>query len=290
MKDSQSVDEIKKAFDQISLPPIDVTQRVMSKIYSRREKRAMITRKKLIIGILVAMFLISSVGFVAVKTWNLNGPGNIPYKVQIINGSDYIPQEIYQDEFDKLERGKALAVMKVHDNPKNSIIVHLKSTVVRSIDEISSKIGNGFKAPEVLPEGYIFSEADYNCKFDDSYSADLIKESKITSEDYIFKVLEPSNEISNYSLTYKKGETSIFVSVHFNYPSTEIMQMNNGQKAEKININNFEAIYCEHDSTGEITWLENQNGSKTLYAIRSTMLDKDTKANLKMIAESLGGN
>ena len=57
-----------------------------------------------------------------------------------------------------------------------------------------------------------------------------------TSEDYIFKVLEPLNEISSYSLTYKKGETSIFVSVHFNYSSTDIMQMNNGQKAEKINI------------------------------------------------------
>lgn len=142
----------------------------------------------------------------------------------------------------------------------------------------------------MLPEGYTFSEADYNYKFADSYSADLIAESKITSEDYIFKVLEPSNEISNYSLTYKKGETSIFVSVHFDYPSTDIYQMNSGQKANKININNFEAIYCQHNGMGEITWLENQNGSITQHAIRSTTLDKDTKANLKMIAERLSGS
>lgn len=221
------------------------------------------------------------------KILDLNGPGNIPYKFQIINGGDYIPQEIYQEEFDKLERGKALAVMKVHNNPKNSIILHLKSTAVRSIDEISEKIGDRFKSPDVLPEGYTFSEADYNNKFPDSYSADLIAESKITNKDYIFKVLEPSNEISSYSLTYKNGETSIFVSVLFDYPSTDIYQMNSGQKADKININNFEAIYCEHNGIGEITWLENQNGSITQYAIRSTTLGKDTKANLKMIAESL---
>lgn len=46
MKDSQSIDEIKKAFDQISLPPIDVTQAVMSEIYDRKDKGVLFMRKK----------------------------------------------------------------------------------------------------------------------------------------------------------------------------------------------------------------------------------------------------
>lgn len=287
MKDIQS-DDIKEIFSKVSVPPIDVKRKVMQKIYDRKEERSMSMRKKLIIGVLISVFLLSSVGFAAMKMWELNGPGNTSYKYQLIDKGDTLPPELYREEYDKLEPGKALAIMTTKNNTKDTISIRLKSVIVESMDELTSKVGDKLKYPAVLPQGYSFKEASYNYKFNDSYAPDMIAESKVSDEDYIFKVLEPTNEVSHYSLTYNnENNNSIFVSVAFDYPSNNIYDINNGHKATKININSFEAIYVEHSGMGEITWLEDQDGSKTYFSIRSINLNKNTRDDLIKIAESL---
>jgi hypothetical protein len=60
MRNIKSTDDIKKASDSITLPSIDVRDKVMQNNIKRKEERSMLNIKKLVICTALAVFLICS--------------------------------------------------------------------------------------------------------------------------------------------------------------------------------------------------------------------------------------
>ncbi|MCX7746138.1 MAG: DUF4367 domain-containing protein [Clostridia bacterium] len=287
MKDTQSTDNLKKAFENIALPPIDVRQDVMQRIYNRKEVKPMFNKKKLLIITVLAVVLLVSAGFGAMKIWDLQGPGNSPYTYQLFDRGDTLPPDLFRDDYEKLAPAEALAIIKVKDNDKHAINLRIKPKSVKSLYELSSIIGNGFQTPSAVPEGYSFKEGNIGYRYDESYAKEMIEESKNTDLKYIKRVLKPTDQISDFTLVYSNNKNEITVSTIFNYPSKDIQDIENGQKVNKVKVNNFDAVYVENNGSGQIVWLKNNQGNMTYYCIRSLLLDQDTKDHLLKIAGSL---
>ena len=288
MKDIQSVDNMKQAFDYICLPNIDIKNKVMEKIYERKEKCNNKRKKNLLVVILISALLIFTAGFAVLQVWNLEGPGGSGYNYELIDKGDMLPEEVYKAQFENLEPGKALAIMKTRDNPKKSIHLWTKPIRSQSMTELSNKVGSKFRSPTFLPQGFEFVEGGMDYKFSRSYRTKMIRESKNTDEEYIFKVLEPTNEIQDYHLVYRKNYDTIAIDVFFDYPIKTIQEVNSGHRVTKVNVNDFEAIYTEHDGIAEVTWLDDRNGDTTYYNIHSSTIDGNTMKNeLIKMGESL---
>jgi hypothetical protein len=269
MRDIQSADEIGRLFDSVALPAIDVSRTVMQRIYERKNGGRMPKGRKLVIGMLLSALLLFAAGFAVIRVWDLKGSGGLSYQYQLLDSGDTLPEEFYRAEFDFLQPGEALAVMKTRGNPGNVIHLLPKPIRVYSIAELSSIVGSAFKSPSALPVGYAFSEGRLDYRFDDSHVGEMIEESKSSDKDYITKVLKPGKEIAHYDIVYKNPEDTITVAVFPDYPLKDIYAVNRDHKAVKIKVKNFEAMYAEHDGIGEITWLEDRGGSTAYYSVRA---------------------
>ncbi len=266
MKTIQSMDDIKKASDSVTLPTIDAQQYVMQVIYRRNERKNMLRGKKLIIGIIAAAFLICSVGFTVSKVWELNGPGGLPFKYLLYNNISHPRSQIAESEWKNVKPGGAIAILRKKDNPENIISIYYKPLIVASINQLKDKVGDRFKTPSDIPDGYTFSEGQINTSCDNSVREAMLEEAKSSTED-IVRVIEPSQNIGTYQSIYKNGEKIIDVSVTLNWKWAELRQPDEGQKVARIDVNNFEAIFTEGNGRSEIKWIDSFNGANILYSV-----------------------
>lgn len=265
MKTIQSMDDIKKASDSVTLPSIDIRQNVMQKINSRREGKNMLVRKKLIIGITAAVFLICSVGFTVAKVWELNGPGNIPFKFSLFKAS-HSHSLTTTEEWKNVKPGGALAILRIEGYSKNIISISLKPLLINSINVLKERVGEGFKAPADLPEGYSFSEGQINTGFDDVLRDSMLEEAKSSKKDVV-RVIEPSQDVGSYTIIYKNQNKEIDVSLTYNYKWPELSQPDKGQKVSEIDVNSFKAIYTDGNGRTEIKWIDSSNNANIMYSI-----------------------
>lgn len=266
MKTIQSMDDIKKASDSVTLPSIDVQSNVMQAIYRRKEGRNMSRGKKLIIGIIAAAFLVCSVGFTVAKVWELNGPGGSPFIYSLFNKTSSSQSNILDAEWENVKPGGALAVLRTKDNPTNTVSISLKPLIVDSINQLKEKIGDKFKAPINIPAGYTFSEGQINTSIDDSIW-DAMSEAAKSSQKDVVRVIEPSQDVGTYRIIYKSAEKEIDVSLTFNWKWAELSQPDEGQKVSKVDINNFEAIFTDGNGRAEIKWIDSSKGANVLYSV-----------------------
>ncbi|MDP4181271.1 MAG: hypothetical protein Q8942_09285 [Bacillota bacterium] len=290
MKQFNNVEELKQAFNDTRLPSVDFSDSVMYRIDGISPQKHISGKKKILITVLASILVLVTVGFSSVYIFDLNGPGNNNYKYKVFDSSDSFPPDLYENEYKLLEPGKALAIAKVKEGSNHSVQVREKPVIIKSIDELSQKVGVMFKKPLELPDGYKFKEGSIGYKLEDIDFKALMGKGKKSGEDYAYQVLNHTNDISNYSITYQKGETTIFVSAVFNYQSDEIAISKSGHlgfKADKIRIKDYDAMYLEHNGSAEIQWLDKAQSKSIYYSIRSTMLKKDTKDNLLKITESI---
>lgn len=289
MKTIQSIDDIKKGSDSITLPTIDVQQNIMQAIYRRKERKNMFRGKRLIIGIIASIFLVCSVGFTVAKVWELNGPGGLPFKYSLFNNTtsprSHMEESEWSTNWNNVKPGGALAVLRRKDNPKNIIGITYKPLIVESISQLKDKVGDRFKVPSDIPKGYTFSEGEINTSSADSIRDAMLEEAQNSAED-IIRVCEPSQNIQSYKIIYKNGKRIFEVSVTFGWKWAELSQPDEGQKVSRVNVNNFEAIFTNGNGRSEIKWIDSFNGANILYSIGGPEghVSKDT---LLQVANSL---
>lgn len=286
VKFSQSTDNLKQAFNKINLPPIDVRESVMTKIFNKEaNKYYMFNKKRVLVGIVLMSFLLCTVGFAAAKVWELKGPGNNPYRFMIADNIDSsVSSELIKDEWKNLQPGMVLAVLEVND-PSQRISIHSKPLTLQSLDALKEKVGDKFKSPAVLPDGYSFVGAEITFSFDKSIRDQMLEESKNTDKPFVIKTFETTDKIVSYSILYKNRDKSISVSFYLDWTGNDIYDFT-AKDAEKIKVNNFEAIYTNQSGRNEIKWLETGSDTNTLFCIGSPSSHASKKDLLKM-AESL---
>jgi hypothetical protein len=266
MRTIQSMDDIKKASDSVTLTTIDVQQYIMQVIYRRKERKNMFRGKKLIIGIIAAAFLVCAVGFTVAKVWELNGPGGSPFKYSLFSRTSYSHSQLVDSEWEKVKPGGALAVLRTKDNPTNTVSISLKPLIVDSINQLKEKVGDKFKEPIDIPIGYSFSEGQINTSIDDSIWDAMLEAGKSPQKDVV-RVIEPSQNIGSYRMIYKNSEKEIDVALTFNWKWAELSQPDEGQKVSTVAINNFDAIYTNGNGRSEIKWIDSFNGANILYSV-----------------------
>jgi len=259
----------------------------MKEIHQRKVGKNIMNPKKRILMIAMISILLLTVGFTALKVWELKGPGDNPYKYTIVsNGNPMIPQEVYLPEYEKLSPGEALGIIQKKYDPE-AVQVFSKPVVTGDFTELSSMVGDQFRAPSKLPEGYGFLEGSMSYKYTEDSIKAIIDESKNdNTTDYFIKKVPLTKDLAHYTITYRKELTSVFVNVFFDYPLKTIYDINTGQDAEIIKLKDFEAIYVEHDKVAELSWLETDDGNTTFFSIRTDKMDHNTMKNLILIAES----
>jgi len=287
MKDFQTANDFKQIFDSARITDIDVCPYVMQMIYKKKSEKDTFRRRKVIPSIILSAILLLAVGFTAVQIWDLKGPSNTSYKYQLIDNGDTLPADIVLAGLENLEPGEAVAIMKTTDNPGNAIHIINKPIVFQNIEELSIKVGSRFKSPSFMPQGYVLNEGRLNLCVNHTYATAMIEESRNSDKEYIIKAVEPNDDVSYYDMIYKKNNSTITVSVVFNYPSKSIYAIKNDHKATKINVNSFEAIYVEHDGISEITWLEAEGSSTNYYIIHSNNIYEGIKDDLIQVSESM---
>lgn len=294
MKTIQSIDDITKASDTVSLPSIDVRQNVMQKIYRRKENKRMIRGKKLSVAIIAGIFMVLAVGFTVAKVWELNGPGGNKFKYSLFNdGMSKISSqqlEIINSQWQSLKPGGVIAVLKTKDNPKNLITVSSKPIIFTGLNELKEKVGSSFIAPTFIPDGYSFKEGQLQSGVNASIREEMLKEMREEGDkakkDVIIKVLEPSGNVDSYSITYqdRNEKNQIDVSLYFNFEGNEFSQPDNGQNVDKIKVSDFEAIYVKDKGRTDIKWID--SSKHILYSVGCPG-ENVSKDELLKIAESL---
>lgn len=266
MKIIPSIDQIKDFSDMVTLPAIDVKPKVMENIYRRKEKNSMFKSKKLLLCVVTSVILICTVGFTILKTWELSGPGG-SYKYSLFESSSSDNSKLVKSQWDKVQPGGALAIMQTKNPSQNKVKIYPKPIVLTTINDAKEKIGESFKEPSYLPEGYKYSNCDINASLPSSLHDEIMAEAKDSKEDVIVKIIKPSDDTGSYTLTYKSNDKIIDVSLSFNWIQAELSQPDHGQKVSKIAINNFEAIYTDGNGRKEIKWIDTTNGVNTLYSV-----------------------
>lgn len=288
MKIIQSTDDIRKAAELVTLPSIDVRQNVMQKIYRRKEKQTMKRSKRILLVIAATVFFTIAAGFTAVKVWELKGPGGLPFKYSLFSeNSKELSAELLEQrnaQWEKVQPGGALAVLRTKNNPENVIGVTFKPLVTNDPAELEQKIGDAFKEPASLPEGYSFKEGQLNWGINDQIRTSMLEEAKETEKDSVIRIIEPSGSISSYSLIYTGRGGELNISLNFDFVGDELNQPDTGNKVTKIKMGGFEAIYTEGDGRSEIKWIDGQD--KIMYAIGCPQGNIDQNELVK-VAESL---
>ena len=290
MRNIKSTDDIKKASDSITLPSIDVRDKVMHKIYKRKEERSMFNIKKLVICTALAVFLICSVGFAVIKSFELRDSQNSSYMYKFTNSDCTSEQsKLVETEWNNLGQGDALAILFVSEksNLDNKISVLTKYKQIYDFDEIRKALGKSFKEPS-LPDGFAYKEGHVGYGINEQLRNEMIEESKSQNKNLVLKTVKSSDIIHDYSLRFSNSENhEIDISVYFGWEAVEMYEWNKDKrKGTKISVNSIEGIYTNSSGRAEITWLDSSNGFNAFYSVgcASGTLTKDE---LLKTAESL---
>jgi len=292
MRNIKSTDDIKKASDSITLPSIDVRDKVMHKIYKRKEERSMLNIKKLVICTALAVFLICSVGFAVIKSFELRDSQNSSYMYKFnFQNSDCTSEQskLIETEWNNLGQGEALAILFASEknNPDNKVSVLTKYKQIYNFDEIKKMLGNSLKTPS-LPDGFTYKEGHAGYGINEQLRNEMIEESKSQNKNLIIRAVKNSDIIHDYSLKFSNSENhEIDISVYFGWEAVEMHEWNKDKrKGTKISVDSIEGIYTNSSGRAEISWLDSSNGSNAFYSVgcASGMLTKDE---LLKTAESL---
>lgn len=296
---------LKKIFSDDNLPTIDVTESIMQKISAKSENQGKATLKKVLIAIPMAVMLVSTTVFAVEQLlWSLKGPKGNTYNYSLVTGYDPKTTNMFRQEINSLEPGQMLFVFhrSSPDSAPRIVDTHYAQVKNISLEQITQRVGSQrFISPDVLPDGYSFREATIDIwKVSDSLIAQLEKECENEQEEYFCRIMdmEPNSEVWGYSLVYQHadsqetGAEDIRVSVCYDWSLDEINERFYDQYAEKIMINDFEAVLTQWDWRSQIKWLVKDNDLSTYISVEAYKVGDNFSPNLienlKQVAESIG--
>lgn len=286
------MDNIDELFKDSKLPEIDVKEKVMERIYAKKQVKRTSTRKRVIAAVAITIAMCFVAGFTVKQMLELKGTGGNKYTYSIFQRSDDKVSSILSEEMKKLNPGETVILLKTKDNPKNIFSVYTKPITLSNIDELKKSVGDNIKLPAYIPEGFSVSNCSLEKGFDKFSREDMIEEAKKSKETVIKKVLQPTDEIEAYKVMYTKGNDFI----DFNLRSVD-MKYNTfgsdkrGQSLKKVKVNDFEAAFLEDGHNFELTWLKNLDKRTETYSVRYGSAEKNSSDNIEKmlirIAESI---
>lgn len=297
---------IKTVFEEDRIPQVDLVQNVMEKIrLDSSPKGGFWVKNKIGIIICLGLMLIGTTGFAAMKTYELyNEEGKIIYQEKDISKSG-IPIKTPDEEMqvfmskmveieENLQSGTAAAVYIKENNPQKRVVTLSQPFIYKEFSSLQQNLGNQISVKANLPGGYSFDSAIVDYLVNREYQKeDLYKLAEKTDQEYVLKPLSFSDKITSVEISYRKESDTILVRVTpFDEVegSTVYQAEMEKRKAEKLKINDTEALYSEQvnvdDTVKEILWVHNVKGIPFLFMVETRVksLNKDS---LIKVMESL---
>ncbi|ATO48409.1 hypothetical protein P4V86_01995 [Brevibacillus laterosporus] len=306
MKDRDPYKQIQELLTSQPVPKIDVKKKLMNAIYADQRQEEKKVKKKLGLLLTVGLLVGASSVWAGIQTIELkNDKGEVVYEVtklgeyqqeqmmknlqpEVKEKLQNRSEEIYRqlDIGDKIltemKPGSAVAIywpitelQKQNQlNPRPVIDVKSKPFTFTTWKNMEQKVGNLFKLPSELGDGFHFTEGEAIYYPSKKYNEELMKaEQEKTKKEYIVQEIPITDKLRNAEVEYKGEKGSVYVDVSL----VEDGKSNGGTFAktlEKGMVGDNEAVYSiftskNEDSTHSLDWVK--NGTKVEYSLRAKM-------------------
>lgn len=311
---SDNDQDVRELFHDPRLPDVDVTDKVMRKLYAEQNIKERFRMKHKVKLLVVAGALLTvSTGLAAVKYQSLeNKQGNVVYQFKPLQEAGYHYEEedrqrliMSRDLGEKLlKEGSAALFYIAEHNPNNELDVRFKPFSFTDASALRAKLSNTpVTVLEKLQGGYGFERGE--AFFQPEYSVNppdpeekaamaekLKQEAKASNNEYAMMPVELSDELLHVHAVYKNGNQAVNVTVvNFNGDEsayTAYMDENIGFSQEKIAVKDVDMIYTKYtNGGGSLVWVDenSETGQKYGYTIESGAKEIG-KEELIQIAES----
>ncbi|WBW98111.1 hypothetical protein [Oceanirhabdus sp. W0125-5] len=264
MNNMQIESKIKDHFKSVSLPKIDVTQKVMDKIINPQPKINIFKNKKFAIILLAAIF-ITTTGFAVSKLITMkDSDGNVLWTYN--EGTDeYERLKKLTDEKRaeiNLQSGEAVLIFVNKDNPTKFMSIFMEPIVTTNFSDIENNMFTNFNLPKVFLEKYEFTTGQIQMEPKDVDNQEIIKEANntTTKDNPVFvKYLDLSDKVTNICGTYSDGTNSIKINIsewHGNDVYSSYSK--DSSKKQKIYVENYQVLYEENDESNRVFWIKDE--------------------------------
>ncbi|HEY2491906.1 MAG TPA: hypothetical protein VGI33_03125 [Paenibacillus sp.] len=308
--------DLRKLFHDPQLPDVDLTGKVMTKLYAEKKKKERFFLKyKVSLLVVVGMLLTVSSGFAMVKYLSLeNKQGEVVHQIKPLKEA---PDPNYQEEDGKrmgmsnklgqelLQDGSAAIFYIVPHNPTKQTDTRFKPVVFTDLSALRTKMtGKSITIVDSLKENYKFESAlvffepvtfvNRPTPEEEAATAEMLrKQAEESKKEYAMMPVDLSDKFLHIQTIYKQGENEISVTI-INYGGGKYIPTSYWDeklkfKQEKIVVKGVEMLYTENTEgvSKDIRWIYEIPGSghKYGYNIKSSAKEIN-KEELIKIAET----
>ncbi|WP_028594625.1 hypothetical protein [Paenibacillus assamensis] len=307
--------DLKKLFHDSHLPDVDVTEKVMKRIYAEQQPKArFMTRRKLSLFIAIGLLVTASTAVAMVEYHSIkNKQGEVVYQTGPLKDSDFrVPSkeesmrtgtsERLKQEL--LPKGSAAYFYVVPHNPNKELdlkftpfvftdVADLRANmkdksvqIVGSLNEtLTFRIAEVFYQPEVLSKPPTPKE-------EAAIADKLHKQAKEAKKDYAMMPLTFTDQLMHMSATYSHRDKVIEVTTRKHVkdgdsiPATYWDEDIN-MKQEVLTVDGVELLYIKFEQSGSsLTWVDENSDPKYQYVYEiHAVSGKTTKEELLKMAE-----
>ncbi|CCF13057.1 putative uncharacterized protein [Brevibacillus laterosporus GI-9] len=306
MKDRDPYEQIQELLTSQPVPKIDVKKKLMKAIYANQRQEEKKVKKKLGLLLTVGLLVGASSVWAGIQTIELkNEKGEVVS--QVTKRSEYQQEqmmknlqpevkeklhnrskELYRqldtgnEILTKMKPGSAVAIywpitelQKQNElNPRPFIDVKSKPFTFTTWENMEQKVGNLFKLPSELGNGFLFTKGEAVYDPSDKYDQAWMKaEQEKTKKEYIAQEIPITDKLRNAEAEYKGEKGSVYVQVDIRKEGkSKVGTFANTLEKGKVEDN--EAVYSvfsskNGDSNHSLHWVK--NGTKVEYSLRAKM-------------------
>ncbi|WFD10649.1 hypothetical protein [Tepidibacter hydrothermalis] len=263
MKNMRLESKIKDHFNGVSIPEVDVSNKVMNRIINPTLKTNIFIKKKYAIIALSVIFIITT-GFAVSKLITMKDKeGNILWTYNE-GTNEYAHLNKMMDDKQtklKLKPGESVALYVNKDNPSEFMRIISEPIITNEFSEIQKNMSDYLKFPEVLLQKYNFTEGRISKEPKDVNTEEIFREAaKTTTYDnpVFVKYIDLSDNVTGIGTTYSDGVNTININM-FPWIGNDIISYEeNSSKKQKIELEDYEVLYEEEENNKRVFWIKNE--------------------------------
>jgi len=290
--------DIRELFRDPRIPQqIDVTQKVMNRIQSKKER--LIVKYKVALLAAVGMFATVSSVYAAAEYFQLkNRQGEVIYQekdASLATGTEIQTPDEQMMAFlqkrseieEKMAPGTAAAVYIKENNPNKKVQTIAKPFEFDKMEDLQGKLAGMVELPDTLPGGFAFTTGSIEYDVNGDYNKEeLYKMAEESEQDYVLVPLQWTDRINNIIVSYSAGEDSmqVVISNLEGVVDNTVYHVNQAERnVEKIIVDQTEALYSEEgNELKTVVWVVEEPAMKLEYRIfsNSPLLNKESAQQL----------
>lgn len=287
MKNMQMESKIKEHFNSVSMPKVDVSNKVMNRIINPTSKPNMFTKKKYAIIVLSVIFIITT-GFGISKLITMEDKeGNILWTYNEGTNEYNHLDKMMEDKQTKLKLkpGESVVLYVNKDNPSKFMRIISEPIITNKFSEIQKNMSDHLRFPEVLLEKYNFTEGRIDKEPKNLNTEEISREAaKTTTYDnpVFVKYIDVSDNVTGIGTTYSDGVNAININI-FSWIGNDIISYEeNPSKKQKVELGDYEVLYEEEENNKRVFWIKNE-----VYYTISSHSKEVSMQNLIKIADTI---